>query len=65
MYNSDSIKSDLLCSGLAAGIYTTNSPEACHYIASNCKANVIVVEDKIQLGKILQVQSTSDGSDNG
>ncbi|CAB1324284.1 unnamed protein product, partial [Coregonus sp. 'balchen'] len=38
------------------GIYTTNSPEACQYVAENCKANIIVVENHKQLQKILQVQ---------
>ena len=37
------------------GIYTTNSPEACHFVAENCEANVIVVENKHQLHKILKV----------
>lgn len=41
--------------GLAVGIYATNSPQACHYVAENCEANVIVVENKHQLHKILQV----------
>ena len=41
--------------GLAAGIYTTNNPEACHFVADNCKANIIVVEDQKQLDKILEV----------
>ena len=45
--------------GLAAGIYTTNNPEACHFVADNCKANVIVVEDQKQLDKILEVSATS------
>ncbi|KTG01631.1 hypothetical protein cypCar_00047494, partial [Cyprinus carpio] len=40
--------------GLATGIYTTNSPEACHYVAHNCEANVLVVENNKQLIKILQ-----------
>lgn len=43
------------CSGLAVGIYTTNSPEACHYVAENCSANILVVENHTQLQKILQV----------
>nr|CAD7573333.1 unnamed protein product [Timema californicum] len=42
--------------GFAAGIYTTNSPEACHYCAENSKANIIVVEDQTQLDKILQIR---------
>lgn len=37
------------------GIYTTNSPEACQYVAENCRANIIVVENHKQLQKILQV----------
>lgn len=50
----------LVASGFAVGIYTTNSPEACQYLAENCKANIIVVENHKQLQKILQV-STEDG----
>ncbi|XP_071769507.1 long-chain-fatty-acid--CoA ligase ACSBG2 isoform X1 [Centroberyx gerrardi] len=46
----------ILAGGFAVGIYTTNSPEACQYVAENCKANVIVVENHKQLQKILQVQ---------
>uniref|UniRef100_A0A8C6UI25 long-chain-fatty-acid--CoA ligase n=1 Tax=Neogobius melanostomus TaxID=47308 RepID=A0A8C6UI25_9GOBI len=46
----------IFAGGLAAGIYTTNSPEACQYVAANCEANVVVVEDKKQLDKILQVK---------
>lgn len=42
--------------GLAAGIYTTNSPEACQYVAESCEANVLVVENQKQLDKILQVR---------
>ncbi|CAG2058470.1 unnamed protein product, partial [Timema podura] len=42
--------------GFAAGIYTTNSPEACHYCAENSRANIIVVEDQKQLDKILQIR---------
>ena len=41
--------------GLAAGIYATNNAEACHFVADNCKANVIVVENQKQLDKILEV----------
>ena len=41
--------------GIGCGIYTTNSPEACHYIADNCSANVVIAENKVQLAKILQV----------
>ncbi len=37
------------------GIYATNSPEACQYVASDSKANIIVVENQKQLDKILLV----------
>ncbi|KAJ7326101.1 Long-chain-fatty-acid--CoA ligase acsbg2 [Desmophyllum pertusum] len=45
----------IFAGGLAVGVYTTNSPEACHYVAENCEANIIVVENKHQLHKILKV----------
>ncbi|XP_048584114.1 long-chain-fatty-acid--CoA ligase ACSBG2 isoform X2 [Nematostella vectensis] len=45
----------IFAGGFAVGIYTTNSPEACHFVADNCNANVIVVENKAQLSKILKV----------
>lgn len=51
-----------VASGFAVGIYTTNSPDACQYVAENCKANIIVVENHKQLQKILQV-SLEDGKD--
>ncbi|XP_060765381.1 long-chain-fatty-acid--CoA ligase ACSBG1 isoform X2 [Neoarius graeffei] len=38
------------------GIYATNSPEACHYVASDSRANIIVVENQKQLDKILQIK---------
>lgn len=37
------------------GIYATNSPEACLHVASDSRANIIVVEHQKQLEKILQV----------
>uniref|UniRef100_A0A667Y1J4 long-chain-fatty-acid--CoA ligase n=1 Tax=Myripristis murdjan TaxID=586833 RepID=A0A667Y1J4_9TELE len=46
----------ILAGGLAAGVYTTNSPEACQYVAANCEANVLVVENHKQLVKILQIK---------
>ena len=46
----------LSCSGFAVGIYSTNSPEACHYVAHDCEANICVVENDAQLQKILQVR---------
>ncbi|NWR88239.1 ACBG2 ligase, partial [Furnarius figulus] len=45
----------ILAGGFAVGIYTTNSPQACRYVAENCSANIIVVENQKQLQKILEV----------
>lgn len=42
--------------GLAAGIYTTNGPDACAYIIDHSKSVVVVVENEAQLKKILQVK---------
>ncbi|KAM9754063.1 long-chain-fatty-acid--CoA ligase ACSBG1 [Menidia menidia] len=46
----------ILAGGVMTGIYSTNSPEACEYVASDSKANIIVVENQQQLEKILQVR---------
>ncbi|XP_044161945.1 long-chain-fatty-acid--CoA ligase ACSBG2 isoform X1 [Bufo gargarizans] len=46
----------ILAGGFAVGIYTTNSADACHYVAENCEANILVVENRKQLQKILQIQ---------
>ncbi|XP_029294937.1 long-chain-fatty-acid--CoA ligase ACSBG2-like isoform X2 [Cottoperca gobio] len=46
----------IFAGGLATGIYTTNSPEACQYVAAICEANILVVENQKQLEKILQVK---------
>jgi long-subunit acyl-CoA synthetase (AMP-forming) len=42
--------------GFPAGIYTTNSPEQCHYIAHHAEANIVVVENDFQLEKLLDVR---------
>ncbi|XP_075960855.1 long-chain-fatty-acid--CoA ligase ACSBG2-like [Anarhichas minor] len=46
----------ILAGGLATGIYTTNSPEACQYVAASSEVNILVVENQKQLDKILQVK---------
>lgn len=43
-------------SGFAAGIYTTNSPDACLHCLTTSNANIVVVENEMQLQKILQVK---------
>ncbi|XP_066152840.1 very long-chain-fatty-acid--CoA ligase bubblegum isoform X1 [Euwallacea fornicatus] len=47
----------IFAGGIAAGIYTTNSPSACQHSAEVSKANIIVVEDEQQLQKILQIRA--------
>jgi long-chain-fatty-acid--CoA ligase ACSBG len=39
-------------SGVIAGVYTTNSAEACLHILESSKANIVVVDDAKQLEKI-------------
>ncbi|CAD5119946.1 DgyrCDS8527 [Dimorphilus gyrociliatus] len=43
--------------GLAVGVYTTNSPEACQYVCHHAQCNIIVVENDQQLQKILKVRN--------
>ena len=45
--------------GICAGIYTTNTSEACLYISQHSKAAVIVVEDNKQLAKYASVPKNS------
>ncbi|XP_035699558.1 long-chain-fatty-acid--CoA ligase ACSBG2-like isoform X1 [Branchiostoma floridae] len=45
----------ILAGGFGVGIYTTNNAEACRYVADSCEANVIVVENNVQLQKILKI----------
>ena len=46
----------IFAGGLSAGIYTTNSPEACRHVAENCEAQIIVVENQECLNKILAIK---------
>ena len=45
-----------MCSGLSTGIYSTNSPDACWYVAHSAECNVVVVDSDKQLQKILKVR---------
>lgn len=47
----------IFAGGFAAGIYTTNSPEACEHCARNCEAQIWLVEDQKQLDKVLKIKS--------
>ena len=42
--------------GVPVGIYTTNSPEQCQYIASHSDSNVALVENDEQLAKFLEIR---------
>ena len=44
--------------GFIGGMYQTNTEEACHYIAQDSRANIIVVSDLVQLSKILAIRNT-------
>jgi len=41
----------IFAGAIPGGIYTTSSPEQCHYIAEHSEANIVVVEDAAQLAK--------------
>lgn len=45
----------ILAGGIAAGIYTTNTPDACAYIVRHASATVVVCEGERQLAKFLSV----------
>ncbi len=45
----------ILAGGIPAGIYTTNSPEQCAYIADHSEAPIAVVENAQQLAKFKEV----------
>lgn len=38
------------------GVYTTNNPEACEYVLKDCEANIVIVENDVQLQKILKIR---------
>ena len=41
--------------GVSTGMYAANSAEECHHILESSKASIVVVENKDQLDKILEV----------
>lgn len=43
---------------MGCGIYTTNTPEACEYILKDSSSEIVVVENQLQLDKILKCRST-------
>ncbi len=47
----------IFAGAVPGGIYTTNSPEQCQYIASHSEANIAVVENAEQLAKFKEVRN--------
>lgn len=43
-------------SGLAAGVYTTNSSEAVFHVLESSNANIVVVDDTKQMDKIKEIK---------
>ena len=41
----------MMVAGIPAGMYTTNSPDACYYVSSHSKARVVVLDGNEQLWK--------------
>lgn len=56
MYRMTCITTYLLCSGIIAGIYTTNSPDAVLHVLRSSRANIVVVDDAKQMAKIRQIR---------
>ncbi|XP_018019281.1 long-chain-fatty-acid--CoA ligase ACSBG2 [Hyalella azteca] len=46
----------IFAGGITAGVYTTNSPEACLHLAKDCRAQIIVVENDKYLEKFLAIK---------
>jgi long-subunit acyl-CoA synthetase (AMP-forming) len=46
----------IFAGAVPGGIYTTNSPEQCKYIAEHSEANIAVVEDAEQLAKLKKIK---------
>lgn len=42
--------------GISTGIYATNSAEACYYVLDHSDTNIVIVENDIQLQKILKIR---------
>lgn len=47
----------ILAGSITAGIYTSNAPDACHYVSHHSKAEVVVVEGNKQLEKYATMAS--------
>ena len=47
----------IFAGAVPGGIYTTNSPEQCHYIAEHSEANIAIVENDEQLAKFKEIRN--------
>ncbi len=47
----------IFAGAIPGGIYVTNSPEQCHYIASHSEASIVVVENAGQLAKLKEIKN--------
>ncbi|XP_029773229.1 long-chain-fatty-acid--CoA ligase ACSBG2-like [Suricata suricatta] len=45
----------ILAGGLCVGIYSTNSADACQYVITHAKVNILLVENDLQLQKVLSI----------
>ena len=52
----------IFAGAVPGGIYTTNSPEQCHFIAEHSEANIAVVENAEQLAKFKKIRDQSQAS---
>jgi long-chain-fatty-acid--CoA ligase ACSBG len=48
-----------MASCIGAGIYSTNTPQACHYISEHSQAEVIVVDGNKQFIKYCSVDKSA------
>ena len=51
----------IMAGGFACGIYTTNGAESCQYVCEQSRAQIVVVEDSMQLAKMLSVRDQLPG----
>ncbi|KJE89188.1 long-chain-fatty-acid-CoA ligase ACSBG2 [Capsaspora owczarzaki ATCC 30864] len=47
----------IMAGGVGFGIYTTNTPDACQFVLEHAKAGIVIVENNVQLRKILEVRA--------
>lgn len=53
-----SLHGAIMAGGIGFGIYTTNAPDACQFVLNHCSAFAVIVENNVQLRKILEVRAS-------